>query len=279
MDKARGGVVSPARSLRSAPHGAEDSYGVPLFDLKAGHTAVAEPPGAPSDQPGSPSGTRIYNHSDRAVLKEAVRDVKSADARVRSSAIRVLGRLKERKVAPLLIQAFRDPSDEVRSACLDALSDVGEPSAGAIFKMALDPSESVRVRLAAVRGLYRLASITSAPALLKALKDSHPRVRRRAALCLGWLGADSDAPSLLPLFRDDYAEVRAAAVEAVGALKLRSAIPALIHALEDPDAKVCERANHSLERITGKSMGTAQAARGSAFRKVAKKWQGWWSVS
>ena len=73
--------------------------------------------------------------------------------------------------------------------------------------------------------------------------------------------------------------MRAAAVESVGALRFRSAIPALIKALGDPDGKVRERANHSLERITGKSFCTAPATSDKGFKEIAKKWQGWWSVS
>lgn len=279
MGKARGGRDTPARSRRSAPNGADNSNGESApFSFRSTLLAVHVPRHSGGDVEGGSDGAGLQTHRDKAILQEAVRDIRSGDARVKATAVRALGRLRNRLVVPVLVEAFEDASDIVRSECLSALAEIGEPSTVAVFKAALAHDESVRVRLAAVRGLYRLGCLESAPAIVKALQDEQASVRRRAALCLGWLGATEDSPSLLPLFRDEDPEVRAAAVEAVGALRFRSAIPGLIQALEDPDAQVRERANHALERITGRSCGTAPATRGDAYRKIAKKWQGWWSV-
>ena len=228
---------------------------------------------------GVPDGAKLKSHRERAILHEAARDLRVGESAVKVAAIPALSRLKNRIIVPSLVEAFEDRSEPVRSECLNALSDLREPSAAGLFKSALSNDESTRVRLAAVRGIYRLRGIESAPAIVKALDDSHASIRRRAAVCLGWLGAESDAPSLLPLFRDKSPEVRAAAVEAAGALRFRSAILGLIKALEDPEPSVRFRANHSLQRITGNSCGTAPANRAASYRKIAKKWLGWWSAT
>lgn len=278
MGKARGGERLPARPHLGTGDGADNSNGKPSSNTG---TATASNEGRELVSKGARvlPGAALQARSDRAILQEAVRDLRSADPRVKVSAIRALGQIRHRMVVPTLVQAFDDPSDSVRSECLNALTEVGEASTASLYRTALSHDKTVRVRLAAIRGLYRLGRRESAPAIARALEDGQPAVRRRAALCLAWLGAEEDASSLLPLFRDGVPEVRAAAVEAVGTLRYRSAIPGLIHALEDQDPRVCERANHSLKRITGKSFGTAPATGGKAFQKIAKKWQGWWSVS
>ncbi len=228
---------------------------------------------------GETNGAGESSQTERAILQEAVRDLRGTDSLVKTAAIRALGRLSHRRGAPALIDAYDDPSEAVRSECIIALAQLREPAAASVFKTALFQDASSRVRLAAVRGVYQLGGLGAAPAITKALKDTSPTIRRRAAVCLGWLDARTDAGALLPLFRDGDANVRAAAVEAVGTLRFRSAIPGLIKALEDKDPRVRQRANHSLQRITGMSCGTAPPGRAAAYRKIARKWQGWWSVS
>ncbi len=118
---------------------------------------------------------------------------------------------------------------------------------------ALD-DEHACVRLAAVRGTYRLAGRESAGFLMRMLRDASEDVRRRAATCLGWIEHKAAAAYLLPLLADGSAFVRGAAVDALANLRSSRAVPGIIELLNDPVESVRRRADQALEIIAGRRM-------------------------
>jgi HEAT repeat protein len=103
------------------------------------------------------------------------------------------------------------------------------------------------VRCAAARQLEEcpLYRPTALPVLLRAAKDSDPRVRGRIASVLANLGggeqSDTEvAPALIALLQDPDADVRRLAAVALKYVHLAPeiSVPALIQAISDPDEKV-----------------------------------------
>lgn len=87
------------------------------------------------------------------------------------------------------------------------------------------------------------------PLLTRALADSHPSIRRLAAVYLGAVGGDAVLPYLFQALKDPTATVRRAAGDALSDLGEPAAIPAMIEALQDPSKLVRWRAARFLYEV------------------------------
>ena len=131
--------------------------------------------------------------------------------------------------------------------------------------MALRDSRIPRVRAAAAQMLGDLGppAAKAAPALVNALADPNPILRRNAAFALGKIRARPEwaVPALGVLLRDSNEEVRmyaAIALKKFGA-QAASAVPALIAGLKDGSWQVRERAALALG-TAGRDQPAAVAA-------------------
>jgi HEAT repeat protein len=132
---------------------------------------------------------------------------------------------------PALVQALSDPVLMVRRWAASALGEIGPraaEAAPALVEVFRDPS--VASRAVAMAALCRLGP-EAALALLPALDDDDPQVRRHAVVTLG--KCDGNPDELLgeveQAARDPDPSVRAAAIDAWEAIVLRRA------AADDPD--------------------------------------------
>ena len=151
---------------------------------------------------------------------------------------------------PALVAALREDATVRRRAAL-ALSLI--PGAdSALRTAAADPDP--RVRAVAVDALAEQpAQDASVAALVGALDDSDPWVRRHAADALGTLGSPTAADGLARRLADPEAFVRHNAATALMKLgpSAAAAVPALIPALRDPDRYTRAMAGLALRRIGG----------------------------
>jgi HEAT repeat protein len=136
-----------------------------------------------------------------------------------------------------------------------------------------DPSGPVR--LAAVRGVYRLAGAAGAVSLVRMFSDELEDVRRRAVACVGWLGQGNLARDVVPLLRYESASVRLAALEALGNLKSPTVVDEVIGLLDDPEEPVQRKAYQALRTITGKQMGQAFPEDQDGRRFLIARWRAW----
>ncbi len=147
-------------------------------------------------------------------LPAALRDAGSKKVDVRISAVRDLGRLAQ---APP-----REPAlTELERALLD------------------DPSAAVRA--AAAEALADARAEASAPALLRALGDQHPRVQELVLLALGEVCDRQDVRALGAVEQalgSPTPELRFQALVALGRLRGRLATESLLRGTRDPDAHV-----------------------------------------
>lgn len=135
---------------------------------------------------------------------------------VRRTAVRMLGRIGERRAVPELATRLRDDSEvlEVRLAVLNTLSSIGGRDALATLIEALD-DRSTDVRVEAARYLGEHRHRRAAAPLLAALERDCEAVRREAARALGRIGASEAVDPLVRTLGDRDPGVRYTAAEAL----------------------------------------------------------------
>ncbi len=160
-----------------------------------------------------------------------------------------------RDAVPALAAALNDPEPLVRMAAAGALGRVGIFSREAllVFKTAAK-DESPQVRDTATEASERLlarAANKDVPALVAALKDSEPSVRRAAIRGLGKVGSVS--PEMVALLKaaekDESPAVRDAAAEASEGLPSRATeedLPILVAVAKDAEPSVRRAAARAL---------------------------------
>lgn len=133
---------------------------------------------------------------------------------------------------------------------LQALSDRKDRTDPAPLVNALSESDSVKVKLYAVKELTPIRSKVVVAALLRALKDGEPSVRAAAAEALGSFGDTAAVGPLTQSIFDDSSAVRIASAKALGMLKSRDATTALCNRLTDPVPEVAVAAATALAELT-----------------------------
>ena len=112
---------------------------------------------------------------------------KSDDPRIRRYLAIVLGRLRDRRATPLLLDGLNDKDVENRVYAMLALGELRDPAAvPALAKLATDPERDVRKT--AVYALGKINDPRAVPALAQALNDQEADVRWNAAVSLAGFG-------------------------------------------------------------------------------------------
>jgi len=159
---------------------------------------------------------------------------KGGDETARALAIEALGRVADRAVNPLLIEALGSPHVHVRRSAAIVMGTLARPEDADVVKeleRALDGDADQTVRSFAAISLGRIASIGSPPIVERLRSRLHAEsARQRAfvAIALGISGAQSAAPDLLNEFRSEGSESqRGAYATALALLDAKEAIPDL----------------------------------------------------
>ena len=146
---------------------------------------------------------------------------------------------------PVLLEALKHPSPQVRAAAAKALGGMGRDAKSAaepLFALASDTEAPVRA--AALRALVALGASSEKlkPLLDTALRDAAPEVRRAAAAGLAGSGGANGLgiASLVDLLDDENLATRRSAIEGLGGkgAAAASALPAVIERLSDPDLQI-----------------------------------------
>jgi HEAT repeat protein len=207
--------------------------------------------------------------------------------------VEALGRMKECRALPSLIQAMRDPNGEVREAVVGALMQVGDAICIEVLVGGLkDLHSGVRRRAAKVldffgwrpandiqtvmrfmaHGEYVKAAgvgVLAIEPLLNVLKDVHCPNRRDAVEALSHIGDERVLKPLINALKDEDALVRVAAIEGLGAIRDARSTDPLTLALKDQDPVVRAAAANALGKL--REIGTFE-------RLIAALKDGNWSV-
>ncbi|HXK09599.1 MAG TPA: HEAT repeat domain-containing protein [Vicinamibacteria bacterium] len=208
-------------------------------------------------------------------------------ATVRNRALQAIGVLRVRDAGPALREMFeQNKRRELGMRALSALSRIGDPAQGDLFRDLLS-SNDPELRRLAVEGLGRIAD----PSMLSAFKKDYQREKNVDAklaynfaivtlgdhafldaivLALGSSGAMARrardyvlelgpplAPDLYPYLNDRDPEVRGALCDVIARIGDAAAVAKLQPLLADPNSKVVDRANRAIEKLRRASGGAA----------------------
>ena len=149
---------------------------------------------------------------------------------------------------PLLIEAIKDQSWEVRSQAAGALVQLGaERAVEPLVDLLKDQDRSVRFQAAGELG--QLGAERAVEPLVDLLKDQDRSVRSQAAGALGQLGAERAVEPLLDLLKDQVRYVRSQAAGALGQLGAERAVEPLVDLLKDQSSSVRSQAAGALGQL------------------------------
>lgn len=146
----------------------------------------------------------------------------------RAVALHVFGLIQDRQRAAAIVAALDDSHEDVRSAALDALTDLQDP--------ATLPAIVVRLHDASLQPERRMAALTAFGSLAEShvleLADLDPQYRIHCAQALAICGTAASRPALCRWIDDARPEVRTAALTALryiglDEVALRQTLPAL----------------------------------------------------
>ena len=166
-------------------------------------------------------------------VPEIIKLLDDGDVMIRYGAANTLGRIGEKAApsVPQLITLLKDEDVIVRYGAAIALGGIGEKAAPAIsqlIELLQDPDGDVRSGAADTLGEFRGKARKAVPVLVKLLQDSDPYVRSNAANTLGEIGKEA-TPAVSPLIKllqDKDAKVRSSAASALGKLGKQAGEPA-----------------------------------------------------
>jgi hypothetical protein len=208
------------------------------------------------------------------VFEKAAQALFDEDANIRRHAAIQLAELPSAGSQELLLRALEDPVERVRVAALNALANHVTPPD--VFQRFLH-DKSPHLRLASLRGLAKLESRVGEPALIAALEDDDPAVRRSVATLLGWREAKPAVRPLSRALRDEDPSVREAAAEALAQIRSDKGVLSLIRALDDETEAVRKVAERALRAIAGDEIDKISEGRSGEPRVSALKQ--WWKES
>lgn len=173
----------------------------------------------------------------------------AGDERIRTRAVRVLGRIEDQGSMNALVVATRDVSaPQVRVQAIRALSRVSGTQALEALRAALN-DENVQVRREAAWSLSRRGDSRALDSLLFALNDGSWQVRAQAVRGLRRISNERAVEHLTAAMRDEKAEVRLEVVKALGRIGGERAVETLNGALNDENQIVRQQAQRSLMRL------------------------------
>jgi lysine biosynthesis protein LysW len=208
-------------------------------------------------------GSRLSGQS--ADVGELVKRLNSTDNKVRSRAIRNLGKIgpPARLAIPSLLTLLKDPNGIVRQEVSDALDKIGPPERKdfrTLQQSLQDTSPEVRAYAAGALGKIGQEGRGYVGSLIAVLKgDKDASVRQSAAKALGVMGAfakESAGPALIGALADSDKDVRLAAAEGLGSMEVAvSDVPDLVKALKHQDVEVRKFAAQALGNLGPQARG------------------------
>ncbi len=176
--------------------------------------------------------TNKKSQKEQVAIQNHIKNLQSPNPRQRSGAAEELGRLHAEEAASHLIELLReDVNTYVRSACAEALGQIGNPDAIFPLMDALHDTCSF-VRRAAAISLGQMSAKEAQGALLHALEDHNFYVRRAAINAIGKLGIPDMGPILLPFLDTSDPRIRRTTITALQRLHTTEAIPQMVAMLE-----------------------------------------------
>jgi len=169
--------------------------------------------------------------------------------------ILLLGRLKDRRALPILLDALNKRKDlQGRLTVINALGELGDQEAvEPLLRILVDDKEFPGPRMAAARALGKLGDARAVEPLLQILRDEKEDngVRRDAASALGTFRERRAVDPLINILKSRNEDIwlRVAAASSLGDIGDPRAIEPLQEALKDPSDYIRNAAQTALRKI------------------------------
>lgn len=199
-------------------------------------------------------GDKIWKIRSRSAMsvalmgKNALEALKAAssdpDANIRFWSILCIGKLRDRNLAPLILEKLQDRNISVRVGALRALREIGDPNvASKLFEALSQPSDQIRDLIYEILKDFGTHSI---PYLMESLSSEYWMGRSLAAQSLSDMGSEAVYPLVSALESEDK-ERRYWAIKILGKMKERVAFADIKKLLSDPDPEIRMSALEAME--------------------------------
>ena len=202
----------------------------------------------------SPAGEALGKLAGDGALDRLERLAKNRKAKGGADAVSAMGGIGTPKAVTLLSGIYQSGSDDVRKNVSGALGKIDRPEALAALKTALQ-DKNKDVREAALNGIGEVKNAERAAVLVAALSDqgTELKLREKAAGLLHNFPGEGTQQALVKALADPAPSVRKAGVQALGELQAKSAAGEISKALLDGDSGVRSAAAAALEKAGDKS--------------------------
>ncbi|MBF0376880.1 MAG: HEAT repeat domain-containing protein [Desulfamplus sp.] len=216
------------------------------------------------------------SRSEEEIFYKVAHDLLDSEMEIKYLAAAELGKIGNEAAVPVLMDAVRYDDPELTAEIVNSLISIGDSRAVPLFMKEVK-SQKYRVRIGSLRGLFKLAGDdVSMPALIEALRDDHPEVRRTALTFIGWKDPEDAVPAVSQCLVDEEARVRKAAVSALANLKDESSVLPLIKVLGDKELEIREKALEAIRSITCENIEFDVNAAGTELAHAVLKLKQWW---
>lgn len=176
--------------------------------------------------------------NDRQAVEPLINVANNANewVTVRINALNSLGKLKDEKAVPILLEALKSNVDAIRNNAVIAFGQLKDKRAvPQLIKIVENEKEDDNIRVNAISSLSNIGDINAFGAILNALKSKNVNVRQAAIIASGDLAIKEATSILISIVKnmDELISLRASAVEALGKIGDKSVSPVLSERLTD----------------------------------------------
>ncbi|MEA1967887.1 MAG: HEAT repeat domain-containing protein [Thermodesulfobacteriota bacterium] len=215
--------------------------------------------------------------SEKTKFEKVANDLLSKDQEIRILAANEFAKMKNEAAVPVLTESAGIGDTDLTLEIINALISIGSVNAVPLFKEKIT-DKSYRIRMACLRGIYKLAEgDTQALQLMaNAVKDKHPEVRKSAVTFTGWQDNSEAVPALVQSLRDDDTGVKKAALSALATIRDKATVLPIIRILADDNSDIRQKALDTIQVITGEKIDFDMKAKGKNRSSAMDNLADWW---
>ena len=214
--------------------------------------------------------------SEKAKFETVANDLLDKESEIRMLAASEMAKIGNQAAVPILMAISHDKDPYLVAEALNSLIQLKAPRAVPLLEEKLSDNH-YRIRMAALRGLYKLADIdVFKAACLNAVKDDHPEVRKTAITFIGWKDYSEGVPPLVQCLKDEDERVKQVAIAALGNIRDKAAVMPLIKLLSDNSLEIREKSHSAIQMIVGEEIAFYTKLSGDALSESQKRLKEWW---
>ncbi|MCK4352391.1 HEAT repeat domain-containing protein [candidate division WOR-3 bacterium] len=177
---------------------------------------------------------------ERPIIAEISPPAKIETKKIKITAIKALGVIKEESSIPLLREALKEKEWSIKREAAGALAELGDTIGLSFLRTALEEKETAK-KLEIISTLGRIGDIASVPFLRKLLDHKEWAVRREAAFALSKIGDKTGLSFLQRAVGSEDSNKKIEAAMALAEIGDDTGLPELICQLTDKDSHTSVR--------------------------------------